>query len=111
MGVRPRYVGKGKAGVAAATLVVGAAVGTVAAVGVAPSIAGADPSSCHLDNGVQHVISIVFDNVHFFRDNPNVPSDLEQMPHLLNFLKSNGTVFSNTHTPRRLSTAEPGSAP
>jgi hypothetical protein len=45
------------------------------------------------------VINIVFDNVHFSRDNPNVPSDLEQMPHLLNFLKSNGTVFSNSHTP------------
>src|SRR6185437_9738273 len=55
--------------------------------------------SCHLRNGVQHVINIVFDNVHFSRDNPNVPSDLEQMPHLLNFLKQYGTVFSNSHTP------------
>src|SRR5256714_118481 len=59
----------------------------------------ATTTSCHLGNGVQHVINIVFDNVHFSRDNPNVPSDLEQMPHLLNFLKDNGTVFSNTHTP------------
>ncbi|HEX8092360.1 hypothetical protein [Jatrophihabitans sp.] len=41
----------------------------------------------------------MLDNVHFSRDNPNVPSDLEQMPHLLNFLTSNGTVLSNTHTP------------
>src|SRR5262245_10522489 len=57
------------------------------------------PSSCRLGNGISHVINIVFDNVHFSRDNPNVPSDLEQMPHLLNFLKTNGTVFSNTHTP------------
>ncbi|MES1246194.1 MAG: hypothetical protein ABUS54_00800, partial [Actinomycetota bacterium] len=40
-------------------------------------------SSCRLGNGVSHVINIVFDNVHFARDNPNVPSDLEQMPHLL----------------------------
>jgi hypothetical protein len=87
-------------------LVVGAAVGTVAAVGVAPSVAGADPSSCQLGNGVQHVISIVFDNVHFFRDNPNVPSDLEQMPHLLNFLENNGTVFSNSHTPLIAHTAD-----
>src|SRR5256714_12310694 len=99
MVVRPSYVGKGKAGLAAGTLVVGAAVGAVAAVGAAPSVAGADPSACQLGNGVQHVINIVFDNVHFSRDNPNVPSDLEQMPHLLNFLKDNGTVFSNTHTP------------
>jgi hypothetical protein len=28
------------------------------------------------------VISLVFDKVHLFRDNPNVPSDLELMPHL-----------------------------
>ena len=26
------------------------------------------------------------------------PSDLEQMPHLLNFLKDNGTLFTNDHT-------------
>lgn len=58
-----------------------------------------DTDSCHLGHGVKHVISIVFDNVHFSRDNPNVPSDLEQMPHLLNFLRANGTVLSNTHTP------------
>ena len=37
--------------------------------------------------------------MHFSRDNPNVPSDLEQMPHLLNFLEQNGTVFSNSPTP------------
>jgi hypothetical protein len=55
--------------------------------------------SCNLGHGISHVINIVFDNVHFSRDNPNVPSDLEQMPHLLNFLKNNGTVFSNSHTP------------
>jgi len=61
---------------------------------------------CQLGKGIQHVINIVFDNVHFFRDNPNVPSDLEQMPHLLNFLESNGTVFSNTHTPMIAHTAD-----
>src|SRR4051795_5408393 len=82
---------------ATATLISGAAVASTA---VAVPSTGADaPSSCQLGDGVQHVISLVFDNVHFFRDNPNVPSDLEQMPHLLNFLKSNGTVFSNSHTP------------
>jgi hypothetical protein len=63
-----------------------------------PAKAAAAPS-CNLGHGISHVINIVFDNVHFARDNPNVPSDLEQMPHLLNFLKDNGTVFSNTHTP------------
>src|SRR5262245_42483455 len=64
------------------------------------------PTSCNLGNGVSHVINIVFDNVHFSRDNPNVPSDLEQMPHLLDFLKSKGTVFSNTHTPLIAHTAD-----
>src|SRR5438552_6225233 len=63
-------------------------------------------STCQLGNGIQHVINIVFDNVHFSRDNPNVPSDLEQMPHLLNFLKQNGTVFSNSHTPLIAHTAD-----
>lgn len=28
-----------------------------------------------------------------------MPSDLEQMPHLLNFLENNGTVLTNHHTP------------
>ena len=68
--------------------------------------ASAASASCDLGNGVSHVINIVFDNVHFARDNPNVPSDLEQMPHLLNFLKQNGTVFSNTHTPLIAHTAD-----
>src|SRR2546430_5794265 len=56
-------------------------------------------NSCQLGNGVQHVINIVFDNPHFSRDNPNVPSDLEQMPALLNFLKDNGTLLTDQHTP------------
>jgi hypothetical protein len=47
---------------------------------------------------VKHVIYLQFDNTHFRRDNPNVASDLEQMPHLLNFLKGNGTVLTNDHT-------------
>jgi hypothetical protein len=106
MGVRRRYVSTGRAAIAAATLVGGAAVSTFAAAGASPTIAAADPSGCQLGNGVQHVINIVFDNVHFFRDNPNVPSDLEQMPHLLNFLEQNGTVFSNSHTPMIAHTAD-----
>src|SRR5436305_12061121 len=68
--------------------------------------AGTATTTCRLGNGVQHVINIVFDNVHFSRDNPNVPSDLEQMPHLLNFLKTYGTVFSNSHTPLIAHTAD-----
>jgi hypothetical protein len=49
-------------------------------------------------SGVKHLIYIQFDNVHFRRDNPDVASDLEQMPHLLNFLEGNGTLFTNDHT-------------
>jgi hypothetical protein len=47
---------------------------------------------------IKHVIFTIFDNVHFLRDNPNVPSDLEQMPHLLNFIRGNGTLLTNDHT-------------
>jgi hypothetical protein len=56
-------------------------------------------SSCNLGNGVQHVVNLVFDNTHFTRDNPNVPSDLEQMPALLNFITGQGTLLTNEHTP------------
>lgn len=59
---------------------------------------GAD-SSCRLGNGIQHVIYIQFDNLHFTRDNPNVPSDLEQMPNLLNFMRDNGVLLTDQHTP------------
>jgi hypothetical protein len=54
---------------------------------------------------VSHVVYIQFDNVHFRRDNPNVPSDLEQMPHLLSFLR-NGTVLANHHDPLLSHTAD-----
>ena len=47
---------------------------------------------------MKHVIYLQFDNTHFRRDNASVPSDLEQMPHLLNFLKGNGTLLTNDHT-------------
>ena len=59
----------------------------------------AAPGGCHLANGITHVVQIGFDNVHFFRDNPNVPSDLEMLPNLLHFLEGNGTLLSNSHTP------------
>ena len=54
---------------------------------------------CQLDNSIERVVYIQFDNVHFRRDNPNVPSDLEQMPNLLNFLEDKGTLFTNHFTP------------
>src|ERR1022692_2881275 len=66
-----------------------------------------DPASgCRLGNGVKHVIQISFDNVHFFRDNPNIPSDLQMIPSLLQFIQNNGTWMSNTHTPLIAHTAD-----
>lgn len=62
----------------------------------------ASSSDCRISSAkgdIQHVIYVQFDNTHFTRDNPNVPSDLEQMPHLLNFIEGNGTLLSNHHTP------------
>ena len=56
-------------------------------------------TGCHLGHGIQHVIEITLGNVHFFRDNPDVPSDLEMMPNLLHFIEGNGTLLSNNHTP------------
>src|SRR3954468_13287322 len=64
------------------------------------SVAAAAPD-CHLSSArgdIKHVIYIQFDNTHFLRDNANVPSDLEQMPHLLNFITNNGTLMTNDHT-------------
>src|SRR5258707_2792326 len=58
-------------------------------------------SGCQLESpkgGIKHVIFIQFDNTHFRRDNPNVPSDLEQMPSLLNFIRNKGTLLTNDHT-------------
>src|SRR2546421_12596809 len=71
--------------------------------GLVPSTAAAHPpatatQNCSLDNGIQHVISITFDNTHLFRDRAGVPSDLEQMPNLLNFMTGNGTLTDNNHT-------------
>ena len=55
---------------------------------------------------VKHVIYIQFDNVHYTRDNPNVPSDLQQMPNLLSFITGNGTLISHEHTPLIAHTAD-----
>jgi len=68
----------------------------VVAVGGAPLA----HASCQLDSAkgkIKHVVYVEFDNVHFTRDNPNVPSDMEQMPNLLNFIKQNGTLDAGDH--------------
>jgi hypothetical protein len=82
------------AGVIAVAVAAGQARGTHAARTLAAS-------SCQLNSTgdqIKHVIYIQFDNTHFRRDNPNVPSDLEQMPNLLNFIRGNGTLMTNDHT-------------
>ena len=72
-------------------LVLGATLATVVSVGA--------NAACQLQGPIKHVVHITFDNVHLRRDNPNVPSDLEQMPNLLNFILNNGTITGNHHTP------------
>jgi hypothetical protein len=79
---------------------------TGAAANAAKPAAATAGTSCHLGNGVKHVVTIMFDNVHYFRDNPNVPSDLQQMPNLLKFFTKNGTFLSNNHTPLIAHTAD-----
>jgi len=103
--------GWGRAGLLAGPLTVAAGGAVVlgmlagpamAAPGLGRAAADLTTTTCALGaNGssVKHVIYIQFDNVHYTRDNPNVPSDLEQMPNLLDFITGNGTLISREHTP------------
>src|SRR5713226_5826932 len=87
---------------AAIVPLVAAAIAGFATNGVAASIHTSPANGCLLNSAkgqIQHVINIQFDNTHFTRDNPNVPSDLEQMPNLLNFIEGNGVLLTNHHTP------------
>ena len=96
----------GVAGATSAATAAPASAADQAAATRLATLADDGSSSCHLGNGIQHVVQITFDNVHFFRDNPNVPSDLEQLPNLLNFIEDNGTFLSNNHTPLIAHTAD-----
>jgi hypothetical protein len=102
--------GTRKAALAASVVAVVAATSVAVGLGASASTAAAkntsDTSSCHLGNGVRHVVEILFDNTHYNRDNPNVLSDLEQMPALKNFITDNGTLLSNMHTPLIAHTAD-----
>src|SRR5215469_15371682 len=66
------------------------------------------PAACALgpNGSIQHVIYLQFDNTHLMRDNPNVPSDLQQLPNLLNFITGNGTMVTHEHTPLIAHTAD-----
>jgi hypothetical protein len=99
-----------RAALAASVVGVVAATSVAVALGAFASTAAAkntsDTSSCHLGNGVKHVVEILFDNTHYNRDNPNVLSDLEQMPALKSFITDHGTLLSNMHTPLIAHTAD-----
>jgi len=86
------------AALAAAGIAVLVAVQIAGATGSSSAVAGCQLGGQGQASHIQHVIYLQFDNTHFNRDNPDVASDLEQMPHLLNFLKENGTLFTNDHT-------------
>ncbi len=91
----------------APTLFAGAALAIVS--GSAEAATAPVQASCHFQSSggkIKRVVFLTFDNVHLRRDNPNVPSDLEQMPHLLNFLTENGTVSGNHFTPLISHTAQ-----
>jgi hypothetical protein len=64
-----------------------------------PVAAAERHDKCRFANGIEHIVYLQFDNVHLRRDIPNVPSDLEQMPNLLQFLEGEGTLFTNHYTP------------
>jgi hypothetical protein len=80
------------------TLAFGAVM--LAALGVITGTALAD-TQCPLaapGSALKHIVFLEFDNLHLERDVPNVPSDLEQMPHLFQFLTDHGLLSANDHT-------------
>jgi hypothetical protein len=83
-------------------LVAGAFAGFGISASAAPVTTASAGGACQLNSAkgqIKHVIYVQFDNTHFTRDNQNVPSDLEQMPNLLNFIEGNGALLTNHHTP------------
>ncbi len=83
----------------AATLAAGLlALGQMAIPVAVPSVAAAGGCSLGPGGATKHVVYVQFDNTHLLRDRAGVPSDLEQMPHLLDFMRTNGTLLSNDHT-------------
>ena len=97
MGSSRRMVGIGRRGVH-----VGLAAIPVARQTGARTQRTRDTRSCVLGNGagrIKHVIYIQFDNIHLQPRQPKRRLRSGQMPHLLNFMKGNGTLFTNIHDP------------
>jgi hypothetical protein len=57
-------------------------------------------------NPLKHIVFLEFDNLHLERDALNVPSDLEQMPHLFQFLTGHGLLSANHHSVQIFHTAK-----
>jgi hypothetical protein len=93
---RPRFLHRLGALLGAAAIAASALPATAAAT----ALAAPKPQACQLgDHGqVKHVIYLQFDNTHYNQDASNAASDLQQMPHLLDFLTKNGTLLTNDHT-------------
>src|SRR5262245_23134651 len=49
-------------------------------------------------SALKHIVFLEFDNLQLERDVPHVPSDLEQMPHVLQFFTQHGLLSANHHT-------------
>ena len=82
-----------------------ALVSTIGCALLATGFAVSAHAQCQLNSPsskIKHVVYVEFDNVHFTRDNPNVPSDLEQIPNLLNFIKQTGIRNAAKNTLRSL---------
>src|SRR5436190_614205 len=97
MGKRLKVAGA----IAIALALAAVTAGSVARAGGGSATAIKGAKGCHLNghgSEIKHVIYLQFDNTHLFRDRTNFASDLEQMPHLLNFLSDNGTLSDNEHT-------------
>lgn len=114
---KAQFLARLRQGVALAMTAAFLIVPTISTMLAAPAAVEAAPApqpspsagGCRLNSArgeIQHVIYIQFDNVHFTRDNPNVPSDLEQIPNLLNFLTGNGTFSTRHFTPLKSHTAD-----
>ena len=89
---------------AATALAISLAITAATVAGAASKTSGAargDTGRCELggdQHQIRHVIYLQFDNTHLWRDRQQFASDLEQMPHLMNFLSDNGTLSDNEHT-------------
>ncbi|MGI8695260.1 MAG: hypothetical protein ACR2JQ_01175, partial [Mycobacteriales bacterium] len=93
-----RHWRRSTSGLAAAVTGIGLLTAVASSASAAPGGPAHHPrQTCQLANGVKRVVQIQFDNLDRLRGTPNVASDLQQMPHLANFLRNNGDLLTNAH--------------